>query len=109
MSWTQETIHDAVEAQRAYFRSGETLPVAWRIEQLKKLKQAVLDREEQLCAALGLSDRFGEILGKRKAEHGGTGRETDASDGDPGEESSLFRDSGEETVLEETVREVKGM
>ena len=62
MSWTQETIHDAVEAQRANFRSGETLPVSWRIEQLKKLKQAVLDREEQLCAALQ------EDLGRSRAE-----------------------------------------
>ena len=62
MSHTQETIHAIVEAQREYFRGRETLPVAWRIEQLKKLKRAVLDREDQLCAALQ------EDLGRSKTE-----------------------------------------
>ena len=62
MSYTQETIHAIVEAQREYFRGGETLPVAWRIEQLKKLKQAVQDREDLLCDALQ------EDLGRSKTE-----------------------------------------
>ena len=62
MNYTQETIHGIVEAQRAYFRSGETLDVAWRTAQLKKLKQAVLDREDLLCAALN------EDLGRSKTE-----------------------------------------
>lgn len=62
MSHTQETIHAIVEAQREYFRGRETLPVAWRIEQLKKLKRAVLDREDQFCAALQ------EDLGRSKTE-----------------------------------------
>lgn len=52
MSYTQEEISAVVAAQRAFFRSGETLPVPWRIAQLKKLKQAVLDRQAQLCGAL---------------------------------------------------------
>ena len=38
MSCTQETIHGIVEKQRGFFRTGATLPVEWRIEQLKKLK-----------------------------------------------------------------------
>ena len=62
MSYTQETIHAIAEAQREYFRGGETLPVAWRIEQLKKLKQAVMDREDLLCGALQ------EDLGRSKTE-----------------------------------------
>ena len=62
MSYTQETIHGIVETQRAYFRSGETLPVAWRIEQLKKLKQAVLDRQDLL------SDALREDLGRTRTE-----------------------------------------
>lgn len=45
MSWTQEKIHEIVETQRAYFRTGETLDVSWRIEQLRKLKKAAADRE----------------------------------------------------------------
>ena len=52
MSYTQEEISAVVAAQRAFFRSGATLPVPWRIEQLKKLKQAVLDRQALLCGAL---------------------------------------------------------
>ena len=52
MEWTQETIHETVEAQRRFFRSGATLDVGWRIEQLKKLKAAVQAREKELLAAL---------------------------------------------------------
>ena len=52
MAHTQETIRTIVEKQRAYFRTGATLDVNFRIAQLKKLKQAVLDHREQLEAAL---------------------------------------------------------
>ena len=52
MSWTQESIHELVEKQRGFFRSGATLPVEWRIEQLKKLKAAVLEHQDMLEAAL---------------------------------------------------------
>ena len=62
MSYTQETIHEIVEAQRAYFRSGETLDTAWRTAQLKKFRQAVLDREDLLCDALH------EDLGRSRTE-----------------------------------------
>ena len=62
MSYTQETIHGIVEAQRAYFRSGETLDTAWRTARLKKLRQAVLDREDLLCDALH------EDLGRSRTE-----------------------------------------
>ena len=47
-----ERIHSVVEAQRAYFRSGATLPVKFRIEQLKRLKQAVLTNRQKLEDAL---------------------------------------------------------
>ncbi|MBQ4258461.1 MAG: aldehyde dehydrogenase family protein [Clostridia bacterium] len=62
MSYTKEKISAVVAAQRKYFRSGETLDVKWRIEQLKKLKQAVLDHEEMLEKALY------EDLGKSRTE-----------------------------------------
>ncbi len=52
MSYTQETVHEIVEKQRKFFRSGKTLDVNWRIEQLKKLKQAVIDHQELLQEAL---------------------------------------------------------
>jgi aldehyde dehydrogenase (NAD+) len=52
MAYTQETIHGIVERQRAYFNTGETLDVSFRIEQLKKLRQAVTEHKESLEAAL---------------------------------------------------------
>ncbi len=52
MAWTQETVRALVEKQRAFFRTGATLDVNFRIEQLKKLRQAVLDHRDELEAAL---------------------------------------------------------
>ena len=52
MAHTQESIHETVEKQRAFFRSGATLNVKWRLEQLKKLKQAVIFNTKLLQDAL---------------------------------------------------------
>jgi len=52
MEWTKEQIHQIVETQRSYFNSNETLDVSWRIEQLKKLKSAVVKNEAKLSKAL---------------------------------------------------------
>jgi len=52
MAHTQETVHAIVEKQRAYFHTGATLDVDFRIEQLKKLRKAVLDHKELLEKAL---------------------------------------------------------
>ncbi len=52
MAHTQETVHAIVEKQRAYFRTGATLDVNFRIGMLKKLKKAVLDHRELLEQAL---------------------------------------------------------
>ena len=52
MSDRQEIIHGIVMKQRAFFRTGVTLDVNWRIEQLKKLKQAVLLHRTMLEEAL---------------------------------------------------------
>ena len=41
MKWTKEMVHETVMAQRAFFDTGATLSVSWRIEQLQKLKEAV--------------------------------------------------------------------
>lgn len=50
--WTEESIAQAVETQRAFFRSGATLDVSWRIEQLRRLKRAVQSHEPVLVEAL---------------------------------------------------------
>ncbi|HUX22132.1 MAG TPA: aldehyde dehydrogenase [Spirochaetia bacterium] len=51
-----------VAAQRAYFESGVTRPVDFRVEQLRRLKQALLDNEAALGEALKAD------LGKSQAE-----------------------------------------
>ena len=57
MSYTKEEITKIVEVQRAYFRTGVTLDVNWRIDQLQKLKEAIIyyqkDIEDALHTDLG--------------------------------------------------------
>lgn len=62
MSYTQEQIHDVVLKQREFFHSEKTLDVNFRIEQLKKLKKAVIKNKKALTKALY------EDLGKSKVE-----------------------------------------
>ena len=62
MGFTQEKIGATVRQQRAFFRTGKTLGVEWRVAQLKKLKQAVIDHTEELQKALY------EDLGKSPVE-----------------------------------------
>ena len=48
----ESTIRGIVEAQRRFFRTGETLPVQWRIRQLKRLKEAVIAHQQEFIDAL---------------------------------------------------------
>ena len=48
----ESQIRDIVAAQRRFFRTGETLPVKWRIKQLKRLKDAVIAHQDALIEAL---------------------------------------------------------
>ena len=50
--YTDDVVRDIVAAQRRYFRTGATLPVSWRIKQLKRLKAAVLAHEKEFEEAL---------------------------------------------------------
>ncbi|MBO6048372.1 MAG: aldehyde dehydrogenase family protein, partial [Spirochaetales bacterium] len=52
MGYTKERIEGILKSQWEFFRSGETLDIGWRIEQLKKLKKAVLDNKDMLQDAL---------------------------------------------------------
>ena len=45
-------IHDIVEKQRAFFRTGTTLDPDWRLVQLRKLKEAVIRHCNELERAL---------------------------------------------------------
>ena len=56
--YTQQDIHQIVEKQRAYFKTGQTLDLSYRIAQLKKLKKGVI----------AYSERFIDLL-----RHGGSG------------------------------------
>ena len=62
MQWTAEKIHETVEKQRSFFRTGKTLDVSWRIEQLKKLREAVKANRKTLEEALQ------QDLGRHAAE-----------------------------------------
>lgn len=46
MSYSEKEIKATVDAQRAFFRTGATLDVKWRIDRLKELRDAVLANEE---------------------------------------------------------------
>lgn len=52
MAYTEQDICSIVEAQRAYFRTGETLDIKWRIDKLKKLKKAVIENADSFIKAL---------------------------------------------------------
>lgn len=50
--YTEAEISKIVAAQRKFFRTGVTLPVKWRIKQLKKLKEAVIAHGDEFVDAL---------------------------------------------------------
>ena len=50
--WDKESIHEIVLKQREYFRSGETLPIPFRLEMLKKLRASVMAHEKDIIDAL---------------------------------------------------------
>ena len=52
MSYSENDIKATVDAQRAFFRTGATLDVKWRIDRLKELRDAVLANEETFGQAL---------------------------------------------------------
>lgn len=66
MPYTQEEIHEIVQRQRNFFKTGATLPIAYRIEQISRLKESILFYENDMKAAmkedLGRSDLEGYLL-----------------------------------------------
>ena len=52
MVYTKEQIHEIVLKQREFFASGKTLDIKFRKEQLKKLRQAIIDNQQQIIDAL---------------------------------------------------------
>ena len=52
MSHTLSDIQKTVEGQRAFFRSGTTLDVGWRLRQLRTLRDAVIAHEKEFEDAL---------------------------------------------------------
>ena len=62
MVYMQQKIHETVERQRRFFASGQTLDIDWRIEQLIKLRAAMVRYEPELLDALR------QDLGRSEAE-----------------------------------------
>lgn len=52
MGYTREDIHSLVIKQREFFLTGQTLDVKYRIQQLKKLKQAIINNQKKIIEAL---------------------------------------------------------
>lgn len=50
--YTKESIHEIVENQRKYFKSGVTYDLSFRIEMLKKLKNAVIKYQDEIAVAM---------------------------------------------------------
>lgn len=48
----KQDIETILASQRKFFATGKTLPVPWRLEQLKKLRTSMLRHEEDLYGAL---------------------------------------------------------
>ena len=48
----KQDIETILASQRKFFATGNTLPVSWRLEQLKKLRASMLRHEEDLYGAL---------------------------------------------------------
>ena len=49
---TPERIQSIISAQRAYFASHATLDIEYRLEALRRLRQAIVEYEKPLCEAL---------------------------------------------------------
>lgn len=60
--WNEASVAKLVENQRKFFRSGATLELDWRLEQLKKLKKTIRAYEPRILEALALD------LGRSSAE-----------------------------------------
>ena len=50
--WDQQLVHRVVTDQRAFFNTGVTLDVNWRIRQLRALRSSVKSHEAQILRAL---------------------------------------------------------
>ena len=48
----KQDIDTILASQRKFFATGKTLPVSWRLEQLKKLRTSMVRHEEDLYGAL---------------------------------------------------------
>ena len=51
-TYTEQEIQGLVNNQRAYHRTGATLPVEFRLEQLKKLRDLIVEHEDELHEAI---------------------------------------------------------
>ena len=49
---TEQEIRQLIHAQRRFFFTGETLPIRYRMEMLRRLKACILKREKEIELAL---------------------------------------------------------
>lgn len=58
---TKSRIRDVIEAQRQFFATGKTKDLDFRIEQLERLKQAIIDSKELVIEALNKDLKKSEV------------------------------------------------
>ena len=58
---TLSPVENILEKQRQFFATGKTKEIAFRIEQLERLKQAILDRQQAICDAVNADLRRSEF------------------------------------------------
>ncbi len=52
MSTERERIDELLQSQKAFFADGKTLPLAFRLDALKRLRNEIISREDEIVAAL---------------------------------------------------------
>ena len=58
---TLSPVENILEKQRQFFATGKTKEISFRIEQLERLKQAILDRQQAICDAVNADLRRSEF------------------------------------------------
>jgi len=52
VQYAQQSFTDVVQRQRRFYETGVTRPLAFRMEQLQRLRQAVMDRRDRITTAI---------------------------------------------------------
>ena len=66
---TETEIQNILEKQHKFFQTGQTLPAAYRIEQLQKLKDSITRHEPDLNLAQSISLSRNSLFSMKSSAH----------------------------------------